>query len=238
MNLLALIEKKIDSYRQVESSRPPVLIFDLDDTLIDCRHRKLQVFREFVNDAHFQNRFPESCQKLANIKLEQICFRVSDCLQQIGLNHAEFEQELHSYWRSCYFSNPYLVHDQPFPEAVDFVQKCFALGINIVYLTGRDEPGMGSGTRQRLRELGFPYLHHQVQLILKSDPLQSDLSFKQEALHTIDQIGCVIAAFENEVRNLNMMAEHYPNALMIYRQTLQSPNPPDPHPRLLLHSKF
>ncbi|MFW7381676.1 MAG: HAD family acid phosphatase [Oligoflexus sp.] len=154
------------------------------------------------------------------------------------VQHPEFEREVFDFWRACYFTNPYLAYDQAFPLAVEFVQACRDLGTDLVYLTGRDEPGMGQGTRQGLRDLGFPFDEDGVHLLLKPTPEQSDVDYKKDALGKIDQLGYVIAAFENEMRNLNMIAEHYPDALMIYRQTLQSPNPPEAHPRIVRHHRF
>lgn len=238
MKVLTLIQDKIDRHKSKNPGRPQVIIFDIDDTLIDCRYRKLRIFQEFIQEPDIQSRFPEACQLLATLSLEQVCFRVSECLRQIELDHPEFEQELTAYWRRLYFTTPYLLFDEAFPNAVEFVHRCLSFDCQIVFLTGRDEPGMGEGTRRRLTELGFPFPHERVQLILKPDPSQSDLEFKKEALARIDEIGHVIATFENELRNLNMMAEHYPDALLFYRQTLQSPNPPEPHHRVLKHKLF
>jgi hypothetical protein len=73
---------------------------------------------------------------------------------------------------------------------------------------------------------------------MKPQPDQPDLDFKQEALARIEQLGSVIATFENELRNLNMMAEVFPDALLYHRQTLQSPNQPAPHPKIKSHFHF
>ncbi|MFW7381679.1 MAG: hypothetical protein ACOH5I_22920 [Oligoflexus sp.] len=43
MHLLAELQQKLEQAQKVAPEQRPVVIFDLDDTLIDCRHRKLQV---------------------------------------------------------------------------------------------------------------------------------------------------------------------------------------------------
>jgi hypothetical protein len=97
---------------------------------------------------------------------------------------------------------------------------------------------MGAGTRQRLEQLNFPFPHPQVHLILKPNPDLPDLEFKIEAMKEIERLGKVIAVFENEIRTLNRMAEYDSEILLFHRQTLQSPNPPPPHQRIITHTSF
>lgn len=213
-----------------DRSLQPLIIFDIDDTIIDCRHRKYLVIQDFIEQALIKERFPLECQRLGQMPWTEVCYRIIDTLRKQDIHHPHFSEELLQFWRFHYFSYPYLLRDQAFPQAISFVQQCAAWGAAIVYLTGRDEQGMGQGTRESMQKLGFPTSSDQVSFILKLDPLQDDVGFKKAALEDIAKQGEVVAAFENELPNLNVMAERFPSAKMYWRKTLYLPNPPEPHP--------
>ena len=215
----------------------PVIIFDLDDTLIDCRHRKYRVIRDFLALALVQENFAYECQILSQLSWENVQYRVLDTLAQQGVQNPIFGDQLFQFWRKHYFTYPYLINDEPFPRALELVQHCHDLGAVTVYLTGRDVPGMGQGTYDSMQKLGFPVTGDRVHFILKKDPTEGDLEFKIGALERIAVLGHVIAALENELPNLNAMAERFPHASMYWRKTLYLPHPPQPHPRVeeLLH---
>lgn len=206
----------------------PVVIFDIDDTLIDCRHRKLKVFKDFVSQASISEQFPIESELIQNARLDQMRYRVHECMEVLKIDNEIFSKALFDFWLSTYFTNQYLAHDQPFPGAIDFVESCHQEA-KIIYLTGRDLPGMGEGTKASLKNHGFPWDTERTKLMMKEDPQEADFEFKTNALKKIAQLGTVVASFENELKNLNQMAETFPEALMYWRDTLYLPDPPPPH---------
>ena len=177
----------VDFLSQLQNQTTPYsLVLDIDDTLIDCRHRKKMILRSFVeqvwNAGNYQH---DDLQRLLDIKQDQVRFRISECLAAISIEHASLEKELFDYWLRHYFTYPYLKQDIAFDGAIAFTKACLDAGAHMIYLTGRDEGGMGQGTRERLAELGFPLNDERCKLILKSDPEQADLDFKQSAIRTI-----------------------------------------------------
>ena len=127
---------------------------------------------------------------------------------------------------------------QAFPGAVEFVHQCINMGIQVTYLSGRDLPGMGQGTFDTLKILRFPCNGPNIHFYLKPEATVNDLDFKIQALDIIASQGIVLAAIENELTNLNAMADHFKNALMYWRPTLYMPNPPTPHPRVKILEFF
>ncbi len=231
----------VDFLSQLQNQTTPYsLVLDIDDTLIDCRHRKKMILRSFVeqvwNAGNYQH---DDLQRLLDIKQDQVRFRISECLAAISIEHASLEKELFDYWLRHYFTYPYLKQDIAFDGAIAFTKACLDAGAHMIYLTGRDEGGMGQGTRERLAELGFPLNDERCKLILKSDPEQADLDFKQSAIRTIaEKEPPVLALFEIEIRNLNMMVNHFPESMFLWRPTLQSPGQPSPHPQILRFASF
>ena len=79
MSKLDLIFDKIKEYKT--RGLKPLVVFDLDDTLIDCRYRKRFVLREFCALESSQKSWPEYCQKVLDANLEDYEYKVSDFLK-------------------------------------------------------------------------------------------------------------------------------------------------------------
>ncbi len=220
-----------------EHHRTPLVVFDLDDTLIDCRHRKYEVFQSLTKEADIKEHFPTEAHRLSHLPVENIVYRVQHNMDKAGITSPDFRRRAEEYWARHYFTHAYVAHDVSFPGAVDFVRAVHQGGASIIYLSGRDIPGMGKGTRQSLTHLGFP-LDDQAQLILKPNPLMPDLTFKQLAIPMIRRQGDVIAIFENETRNLNALGEEFPQSLLVLLDTLHSPGPPPPRDGTIVLKKF
>ena len=102
------------------------------------------------------------------------------------------------------------------------VQTC-ALPISlIVYLTGRDEPGMGDGTRAMLLRDGFPWETERTHLLLKPAYGLPDLEHKINAAQFIRAHGELVASFENEPPNLVAIYEQFPDAMHVFVETVCS----------------
>lgn len=205
----------------------PLVIFDLDDTLIDCRYRKHRVFHDFIQQPDIIKFFPDEIPRIRGLSCEKVAYRIVDNMDKAGIKSADFRRKIEEFWAEHYFTNPYVTLDEPFPGSVNFVQDLAKSGTKIVYFSGRDLPGMGKGTRENLTRLGFP-MGKNTELVLKPNSLMPDLTFKQLALPMIRRLGEVVAVFENESRNLNAIAEEFPQAILVLLDTLHSPNPPAP----------
>jgi hypothetical protein len=237
MSIFERFQRRIED--SLAAGEKPVIIFDIDDTIIDCRHRKHRVMHDFIKQSHVRESFALECQIVEQMTWENVQYRVLDTLAQEGVRNQLFGEQLFQFWRQHYFTYPYLIDDKPFPGALEFVNHCHDLGATTVYLTGRDIPGMGQATFDAMRKLGFPSDDKLVHFILKEDPAINDLEFKVLALDKVAPLGKVIAAFENELPNLHVMAERFPDAAMYWSKTLYLPNPPEPlpHVEVLLNFK-
>lgn len=236
MNISESMQRRIEE--TLARGEKPLIIFDIDDTIIDCRHRKFRVIRDFIAQPLIREAFPLECLLTERLVWENVQYRVMDTLAIEGVQNQDFGEQLFQFWRQNYFTYPYLIEDEPFPGALEFVQLCHKLGAVIVYLTGRDLPGMGPATFDTIRKLGFPATGDRVHFILKQDPTIEDLEFKVLALEKIAGLGTVIAALENELPNLHAMANRFPEAAMYWRKTLYMPDPPDPMDQVEILLRF
>ncbi len=225
MSTLELVYKRIEDSKN--KGLKPLVVFDLDDTLIDCRYRKRFVLREFCALELNQKAWKDECDKVLSAKLESYEYRVADFLDNLSIDNIEFKSALEKYWLSKYFTNTYLAADEFFPGAIRSLEKMRSLGAEIRYFTGRDEPGMKEGTVKKLNEHG---LNDKLFMKPKADIADDEYKvvFFKKVLEDFD----LVCFFENELRNLNPFVDQYPNSLFVWLDTLHSPNQPNKHVKI------
>ena len=72
------------------------------------------------------------------------------------------------FWFERFFTDAYQAHDIPMAGAPKFVNELYNEGATVVYLSGRDSPGMLVGCSASLREHGFPVGPHEYRRCLKA----------------------------------------------------------------------
>lgn len=222
MPLTYVIKKTEEAVNQKKN---PVILFDLDDTLIDTRFRKLAILKELAESPVPSQEFHSHCEILKTASIKHLKYRVKDSLAALGIFHDGFIEYCENFWKERNFSDRYVELDRPIQGAVRYVNWLHRKGATIIYLTGRDELGMGKGTLKNLQELEFP-LKELTHLIMKPDARIPDLEFKTSVLDNLKQFGEVIAIFENEGKNLVAMANKYQNATKVILDTIKSPDQP------------
>ena len=212
------------------ASAPPFVILDLDSTLYEVARRTFRILREWgaSSQATSITRDP-----LSYLTAEDIRFSVRDTLIAAGLDveNAAYRDELSAlreFWWSRFFTSSYLKEDRPYPGAVDFVQRLFAAGAHLVYLTGREKMPMLEGTLSNLIRDQFPPLGDRVQLVMKDEKNGDDLAHKIEKAANLRRHGEVIASFDNEPRNVVGLYHVFPEAMHIFVDTYCSEMPAMP----------
>lgn len=212
----------------------PVLLLDLDSTLYEVGSRSFQILKEWVA-APESRAFPQVRDRLAEMKVSEMGYSLLDTFSAMGLSVLDLgvEDALKSakkFWGQRFFTNEYLAFDQTYSGAPEFVQKAYDLGAQIVYLTGRDEPGMGKGTRNRLMKDGFPFEKDRTHLLLKKSFELDDLEHKTKASDYVKRTGNLIASFENEPPNVVALSDIFPAAMHVFVDTIYSDRPALPKP--------
>jgi hypothetical protein len=214
-----------DILERVAREPRAVLVFDLDSTLFSTQRRNHAILREFAVDVGAPEDFHQALEKLTPADMG---WNVVDDLRKRGFRHEPTLARLRQFWYARFFKSEYLRHDEPLPGATEFVNACHAAGATIFYLTGRDAPNMARGTRLSLAMHGFPTDQEAERVILRLKPRFSDddLEFKRHALEEARGLGVVVACFENEPANANLFHEAFPEAYILFLETVRSPNPP------------
>jgi hypothetical protein len=202
----------------------PVVVFDLDGTLMDNRPRTIAILRDFA--ARCRDRDARLAEQLVTARAHDLSYLLSDSLETLGAHRHELVAEMEDFWRERFFADAHLVHDVALPGSVAFARACYDAGAILVYLTGRDLPFMGTGTFASLRDLGFPIGVAATELVLKPDATMPDEAFKRTVAPELARIGHVVAAFDNEPANCNVMLAHYPDAHVVFVDTQHTPGAP------------
>lgn len=199
-------------------------IFDLDDTLFLVRPRKRAIFRELSAEMSHE---PRVARALAHLAENDICYDVREALFGVGIVAEHHVVGLQSAFFARFFDGAYTVHDELNTGAADYVNRLYAAGARIVYLSGRPEE-MLERTVLTLAEAGFPVDPAQTACVLKSKPEQhlGDVEFKAIKAAQLAIWGKTLAIFDNEPANLNAMAPAMPDAEVFFMDTDHSPNPP------------
>lgn len=220
----ALFGRILDRCARRTEKGAPVLVLDLDGTLMDNRPRTIAILKDLA--VLWKEKHPEAAAALTGCAPEKLAYLLSDSLRRLKIVDPVLVGEATEYWRSRFFTDDDLRHDTALAGAVSFVRACHARGATVVYLTGRDLPMMGLGTFASLRTLGFPLGVAGVEIILKPDAQMADEAFKRMVCPTLARCGEVVASFDNEPANCNLFKEEYPNAEIVFVDTQHVPGAP------------
>lgn len=201
----------------------PVVVFDLDDTLFRVAYRTKHILQTWVE------REPRARGLRAKVDaLEPLAmpYSLGGTLDRLGVTDPKLRKRADAYWGRSFFGNDFLTDDRPVPGAPVYVWALKHAGAHLVYLSGRDEPRMGAGTRVALRGTGFPVPGPGVTLLLKPDWREKDVAYKERVTREIGALGRVVASFDNEPKNVNMFRRKFPAALCVFLDTQHSPDAP------------
>lgn len=208
---------------EASAKHHPVVIFDLDDTLVRTAFRNQAVLKDWTETEAGK---PYAA-GFATLKLEDIGWGIDGALTKMGVP-AELQKDAIKFWVNHFFTSDYLRYDKPNPGAVSYVKAVLAAGGHVVYLSGRNDASMRPGTEASLKACGFPWdpSSRTVTLELKHDKGGSDAEFKRVAAKQVAKLGEVVAVVDNEPANVNAMHESLPGAIAVFLDKPHSPNPP------------
>lgn len=219
-----LLAKVLSRVRRVANTGRPIVVFDLDGTLMDNRPRVVAILHE-LGDA-WADRFAAAAERCRKASEEDIVYGFIENLRRLGISDPELHEEGLEFWKERFFADPHMKHDIEVPGARDYVQACYQGGATIVYLTGRDLPNMALGTLASLRDNGFPIGVIGTELVTKPRFEMPDADFKRGVAPDFHRFGELVAVFDNEPANCNLFLETHPECVSVFLDTQYAPNPP------------
>ncbi len=202
----------------------PKIYFDLDSTLFDVKPRVKRIISEFGHLESTLAKFPVAAKILRKIEQVAESYHIRDHLKHFGLEEEshELHKDLLHYWNHKFFHSEYLLEDVPYKGAVEYVNRLFGAGAEIVYLTGRDTERMKQGSFESLKKWKFPIDSQNAKLVLKPNKELDDAEFKRDHFLTVHLAGQPIWFFENEPHNIHLILRDCPYVKIIYFESVHS----------------
>ncbi|MFP4431888.1 MAG: HAD family hydrolase [Spirochaetaceae bacterium] len=196
----------------------PVAVIDIDSTIMDTAPRNRSILQAAAKQ------FPEIAAIVPGLTDGDLGWGVAaKVAREAGLTAGK-THELERFWAERFFSNRWLACDCPYPGVRRFLRWLQELGLVLVYLTGRDKPNMSDGTISSFRSHGLP-TGPNTEFLFKPAPADDDIAFKQRAIETVERIGTVVLAIDNEPGNANTFRRSFPDAVVLLMVTVTSPEP-------------
>jgi len=179
---------------------PTAVVFDLDNTVFDTRHRTLQAGRAF--DEAKGTRF------FADVEVDVIGVDGHATATALGLkdpHHADFV----AFWEIHFWTPEHLAHDEPIDEMVALVRAAQEAGADVTFLTGRVQ-SFHAASLEQLRAAGLDVTVDDV--VCKPDLSVRTGPFKSEWLEAQRARGVEIGFFVTEgVRDLRHLEATIPD---------------------------
>lgn len=214
-----------------------LVVFDLDSTLFDVSPRLQRILLDFAHHPENERLYPESVELMKKIQTHRTDWGIKNALLRAGLeDHSpQFHESVKNFWIEHFFSNHYVHYDKPYDGAVSFCQKVAKYGADIVYLSGRDQPGMAKGTVEVLRRYEFPINGASARIELKPAKGMDDAEFKRDWFLSLpDSTYEQIWFFENEPINVNLIQQHFHHIDIVFFDSTHAgkAEPPADIPRI------
>ena len=209
---------------------------DMDGTLFDNRPRTLAILHSFAMT--YRLSLPELLPAVNKLTVDDLHYTPSQAVDALGLPVSDLGEKFVDFWRQRFFTNSVQALDHVEPGAAEFAHRLVDAGLGVVYLTGRDRPGMMHGVLQSLDAHGFPLMSAQTQVVLKPDFHMDDVAFKRVALAELKKNGPLVGLIDNEPGIVNMALDVLPDMLCVRIIRPHAPNPPRLHDRAVQIPSF
>jgi beta-phosphoglucomutase-like phosphatase (HAD superfamily) len=209
----------LEMVRRHLEAAPGIALIDIDSTIMDTAPRNLAILR-----AAAAEEFPELRDAEELMDPEALGWNLTSALSGRLRLTGERSRKLHLFWKERFFTGAWLEHDTPYPGAASFLRQLQEFGARLVYFTGRNYPDMAEGTIESFGRHGIPFADLD-DFIFKPTPHEDDLSFKERILKDISSRGEVVFGLENEPANANRMHRAFPDALILFIDTITSDRP-------------
>jgi hypothetical protein len=206
------------------TARTPVVIADLDETIIDSIPRKYFAFRRAVEDVCLLQP-GDQCFDAAGVSLSQLYelqnrYDWAPLFSTVGIDTWVQTHDLKKKSEAIYLSGAMMQLDQALPGVVEFIRELKAAGADVFYVSSRYASTQLEGTLKSLRSLGLLVSGEEDRVVLRPQGMES-VVFKQSAFEAIGVWASrtnakVQLVLENEPENMNAMIRKFPGAHAIF----------------------
>ncbi len=202
----------------------PLIIADLDDTLLDRRPRMMKILADLIMDQNPEIPLTDDVRmKVANIKPRTMSLDLKQTLLNVGVDDETMLSWLLTEYKRHESSDQFIMFDLPLPGSVEFIKGLSTAGAMTMYLGGlRNMNKSRFGTERSISMYEFPAPRGEVgALFMSEDDVDDDLEFKRQLLDPIGKAGEVVAVFDNEPSACNLFKNKFPDATVVLVDTFR-----------------
>jgi hypothetical protein len=207
------------------AGKTPLVLFDLDDTLVDTATRTRAIFLDALRSPSAPAGADQAAEQLDYLCLSEYVIGVEG-----NLDRGEFAPNIRRYlqdaWARSGATDRYLDRAVPFRGAPAYVADLRTKGATIVYLTNRNGRRAREGTLRALDARGFPVERDGALLVMQPGDSEDSLSWKEEEAEKLAAKGTVVAFFENEPANVRAYRALFPEAVPVLMVSRHRPRQP------------
>ena len=203
----------------------PVVVMDLDETLIDSTLRRFEAYQDSVRTLCGKDRTGD-CGKSAGLNISEFLslpnrYDQNPLFDQVGISKGAWSAQLNDSAIKIYLSGKWIELDQATPGATEYIQELRKLHAKIFFVTSRWKTSQGAATLASLQHLGmWSEDDHDDSLILRPAGMSS-IDFKRISYKMINDWreahdALIVGAFENEPENMNAMVDAFPGATHVF----------------------
>lgn len=177
--------------RDTRRGRKVCVVFDIDNTLVDTRHRTLAALRAFAStDPAFA--------ALSRAPLSKVRYDGASTAAAVGLTGSQ-AASFDRFWQRFFWQPENFRHDLPIAQTTRLARQAKAAGAEVYYLTGR-VAALGKGTLTQLAALGLPDADAK-HVLCKSEVGVRTGAFKRQELSRLRREGHRIGFFLSDAKS-------------------------------------
>lgn len=177
--------------RDARHGRKVCVVFDIDNTLVDTRHRTLAALRAFASS-------DPTLAALAHTPLSKVRYDGASTAASVGLSGNQ-ARGFDAFWQRFFWQPTSFLHDVPIAQTTRLARRAKAAGAEVYYLTGRVS-ALASGTLAQLAALGLPDADAK-HVLCKPDVGVRTGAFKRQELSRLHREGQRIAFFVSDAKS-------------------------------------
>jgi hypothetical protein len=204
----------------------PLVILDLDSTLVDTAYRTANIFHNWALQPSHQDRHGDLCQKILQWQVITEVYNPVDFVAHHSSDPIErssdLGRQLMRWWGERFFLGEWLLFDRPYAHAVESVYVFLDAGADIAYLTGREGKTLKQGTLDFFKTFKFPHNTKHARLMMKASKAIRDHHYKCTGLSLLSKDYDPVWYIENEVELLLMCADKHKRIVPIMFDSVHS----------------
>ena len=213
---------------QAAETHRPIIIFDLDHTLVDTNYRIAAILRDLGRELDLPQLLDLQHHQIESLKERDFAALKgldSKFVESLIGDHKDGTFQTSLFGKRFCFDASYLPHDGLIPGGPEFVERlALALDADIVYLTGRPRAQFQEGTMTQLAYFNYPgfgrraHYRQRTDLFLRPVGFSGSVDdFKMGVISELVKKGPIVAIYDDSTRNVNRFRRELPPETVIVR---------------------